>query len=203
MKFWRVIFLTLAVIAGVMLYNAVAIYQFSQQDQTQNADCAIVAGAGVEGDIPSPVFQARLDHAIALYQRGLIHALVLTGGYSPGATLSDAAIARQYVLGKRVPAEVIFIEERSRVTRENVRYAKNIMAQQQLHTALLVSDPLHMLRLKIIAEDNGIESSSSPTSSTRYHSWLAQARFLLRESFYYSSYRIWRFIPVQNDSIHT
>ncbi|MDI5536201.1 YdcF family protein, partial [Salmonella enterica subsp. enterica serovar Montevideo] len=42
------------------------------------------------------------------------------------------------------------------VTRENIRYAKQILRQQQWRTALLVSDPLHMLRLKTIAQDNGI-----------------------------------------------
>ncbi len=48
------------------------------------------------------------------------------------------------------------------MTRENIRYAKQILLQQQWRTALLVSDPLHMLRLKTIAQDNGIDSRSSP-----------------------------------------
>lgn len=69
------------------------------------------------------------------------------------------------------------------MTRENVRYAKQILRQQQWRTALLVSDPLHMLRLKTIAQDNGIDSRSSPTRATRYKSWWAQTRFLLRETF--------------------
>ncbi len=56
------------------------------------------------------------------------------------------------------------------MTRENIRYAKQILRQQQWRTALLVSDPLHMLRLKTIAQDNGIDSRSSPTRSTRYKS---------------------------------
>ncbi|HAD1666724.1 TPA_asm: YdcF family protein [Salmonella enterica subsp. enterica serovar Typhimurium] len=189
------------IMATVFIHNAIAIYQFSQQNQTRVADCAIVAGAGVSGKTPSPVFQARLDHAIWLYQQHIVRALVLTGGYGAGATVSDAAIARQYVLEKGIPAKAIFIEERSTVTRENIRYAKQILRQQQWRTALLVSDPLHMLRLKTIAQDNGIDSRSSPTRSTRYKSWWAQTRFLLRETFYYSRYRLLRYMPVQNNSI--
>ncbi len=69
------------------------------------------------------------------------------------------------------------------MTRENIRYAKQILRQQQWRTALLVSDPLHMLRLKTIAQDNGIDSRSSPTRSTRYKSRWAKTRFLLRETF--------------------
>ncbi|ECO6319434.1 YdcF family protein, partial [Salmonella enterica subsp. enterica serovar Enteritidis] len=34
------------IMATVFINNAIAIYQFSQQDQTRVADCAIVAGAG-------------------------------------------------------------------------------------------------------------------------------------------------------------
>ncbi len=45
-----------------------------------------------------------------------------------------------------------------------------------------------MLRLKTIAQDNGIDSRSSPTRSTRYKSGGRKPAFLLR-SFYYSGYR--------------
>lgn len=172
------------IMATVFIHNAIAIYQFSQQNQTRVADCAIVAGAGVSGKTPSPVFQARLDHAIWLYQQHIVRALVLTGGYGAGATVSDAAIARQYVLEKGIPAKAIFIEERSTVTRENIRYAKQILRQQQWRTALLVSDPLHMLRLKTIAQDNGIDDrqldfelvyvASRPQLLEKLNAWFAE-----------------------------
>ncbi len=45
------------IMAMVFIHNAIAIYQFSQQNQTRVADCAIVAGAGVSGKTPSPVFR--------------------------------------------------------------------------------------------------------------------------------------------------
>lgn len=194
--------LTIVVLLGAAFaYNAVAIYRFAQEDQTQTADCAIIAGASVTGERPSPVFQARLDHALWLYQQGLVKGLILTGGYSQGAVISDAAIARRYLLEAGIPDRAIFIEEHSTVTRENILYAKRILTQQRWQTALLVSDPLHMLRLMAIARDNGIAGWSSPTRTSRYQSPWAQGQFLLRESFYYSGYRIFRLLPVQNNSI--
>lgn len=78
---------------------------------------------------------------------------------------------------------------------------REYLLELRWRTALLVSDPLHMLRLKTIAQDNGIDSRSSPTRSTRYKSRWAQTRFLLREAFYYSGYRLLRYMPVQNNSI--
>jgi vancomycin permeability regulator SanA len=73
------ILLGLVTAAFVIIYNAIAIYRFSQQDQTRKADCAIVAGAGITEKSPSPVFTARLDHAIWLYQEGKVNSLILTG----------------------------------------------------------------------------------------------------------------------------
>ncbi|HAT2609401.1 TPA: YdcF family protein [Kluyvera intermedia] len=189
------ILLGLVTAAFVIVYNAIAIYSFSQQDQTRKADCAIVAGAGITEKSPSPVFTARLDHAMWLYQEGKVNSLILTGGRSNGASESDAAIARHYLLNRGVPEAVIFIDEQSTVTRENIHNAKIIMARQHMQTALLVSDPLHMLRMRLIAYDNDMVSWSSPTTTSRYRSWQTQLPFLLREAFYYTGYRILRYLP--------
>lgn len=189
------ILLGLVTAAFVIVYNAIAIYRFSQQDQTRKADCAIVAGAGITEKSPSPVFTARLDHAMWLYQEGKVNSLILTGGRSNGASESDAAIARHYLLNRGVPEAVIFIDEQSTVTRENIHNAKIIMSRQHMQTALLVSDPLHMLRMRLIAYDNDMVSWSSPTTTSRYRSWQTQLPFLLREAFYYTGYRILRYLP--------
>lgn len=179
----------------VIVYNAAAVWQFSKQDQTRHADCAIVAGAGIKGDQPSAVFKARLDHAVWLYQEDFVGSLILTGGLSPGATRSDAAVAKAYVLAQGVPEAAILIEEQSTITRENLRNASVLMHLNRLETALLVSDPLHMLRLLLIAGDNGINGWSSPTTTSRYKTWGTQLPFLLRESYYYTGYRLLRFLP--------
>lgn len=190
---------TAGIVAAMMLMiltwgalNAALIYQYSLRDETRSADCAIVAGAGVSASQPSPVFQARLNHAADLYQQGYVQKVILTGGVSSGNTLSDAAVARAYLLAKGVNENAILIEEKSRVTRENFRYARQIMTAQRLHTALLVSDPLHMKRAMLIAHDEGIAAWSSPTPTTRYRSFKARLFFLSREAFYYSGYQLLR-----------
>ncbi|SUF58753.1 YdcF-like/sfiX involved in mureinsynthesis [Salmonella enterica] len=38
------------IMATVFIHNAIAIYQFSQQNQTRVTDCAIVGGAGVSAN---------------------------------------------------------------------------------------------------------------------------------------------------------
>ena len=182
-----------AVVFTLIIGNSISassIYQFSLKDETQRADCAIVAGAGVKGNEPSPVFQARLDHAATLYRQEMTHTIILTGGYSPEQPYSDAAIARNYLLKQGIPVSQILIEEKSTVTRENLRYAKELMITHNLKDALLVSDPLHMKRLISMAEKIDITAYSSPTPTTRYRNFTSRSYFLLRESYYYSLWLI-------------
>lgn len=189
------LFISMTIIVALTIVgciNAFAIYHFSLRDETHTADCAIVAGAAVMDDQPSPVFEERLNHAVALYRDGYVKTLIVTGGYSHDNALSDAAVARRYLLSKQIPGPAILVEDRSQVTRENLRYAKTIMAHNQLHNALIVSDPLHMKRIMLIARDEGLEAWSSPTMTSRYRSFTAQTGFLLRETFWYSVYLIYR-----------
>ena len=51
------------------------------------ADAILVLGAAQYNGRPSPVLKARLDHALELYDRGLAHKLVFTGGVGAGDTL--------------------------------------------------------------------------------------------------------------------
>lgn len=182
--------LALCLLAAAILFtsNAIAIWRYAQLDMSRPADCAIVPGAGVRANVPSPVFQGRLDRAIALYQAGFIGKIILTGGVSPGMVLSDAAIASRYVAAFGVPAADILIEPHSRVTRENLRNAHLLMQQHQLRSALIVSDPLHMKRAVRIAEDAGIRALPAPATQSRYRSLNARLRFLARETFYYTGY---------------
>lgn len=198
-KRWVYKITLLALLAGIsfLSLNAINIARYSLLDETRQADCIIVAGAGIRGQLPSPVFQARLDHAIELYQRGYSSRLILTGGYSPDASVSDAAIAKRYVSERGVPSSAILIEGRSRITRENIQFAKALMVENHLSTALLVSDPLHMRRLMAIAEDSGISGIASPTPTTRFQSLQAKLKFLVSETLWYSGYLLMRLLPFQ------
>ncbi|WP_302796518.1 YdcF family protein [Hafnia paralvei] len=176
----------------ILLVNMLSIYTFSQEQDVRNADCTIVLGAGVKNGEPSPVFQERLNHSVYLYQKGYVGIIILTGGYSIGSHVSDAKIAKRYLLAKGIPEMNIFLEEQSTVTRENLSYAKDVMNLHQLHNALIISDPLHMKRAILIAKDNDIKAWSSPTPTSLYKSQYARFSFLVRESIYYSGYLILR-----------
>ena len=174
------------------LFCAAAIVRYAEIDQRRPADCIIVLGAGTDGRTPNPVFRERLNHAVTLYWEGYADTIILTGGYSLGNDRSDAAIAGQYLQSLGIPEDAILLEERSTITQENLKFAKEIMDSKEFSTAILVSDPLHMKRPMMMAKDYEIEAFSSPTPTTRYQTTRTKLPFLARETFFYVGYQIYR-----------
>ena len=79
-KIKRLIAILLAVIFGYCVLTAVSIISFSEKDETRPADAAIVLGASVYDNSPSPVFCERINHAVDLYNDGYVETIIMTGG---------------------------------------------------------------------------------------------------------------------------
>src|SRR5438552_3359836 len=79
-----------AVVVSVAIHAA--------HDEATGADAIVVLGAAQYNGRPSPVFRARLDHAAALYQRGLAPIVLVTGGVGAHDTLNEAEVGRDYLL---------------------------------------------------------------------------------------------------------
>ena len=175
---------------GYAGYNAYQIHTFSRVYYEDNADAAIVLGAGTNEGQVSPIFKQRLNHAIYLYEKGAIERVILTGGFGAGQSISDSKAALDYVKRSNVPVQHIFIEERSRYTMENLAESKQIMDSLGLANALIVSDPLHMKRSMAIALKMGINCKPSPTRTSMYQSFQTKARSLAYETFFFTGGRL-------------
>ena len=174
------------------IITAVSITQYGKLDEKAHCDVAIVLGAATSNGEVSPVYRERINHGIWLYENGYVDYLILTGGIGKGNEKSDGYVAKQYAIEKGVPEQVILIEEKSKITAENLEYAKEIMDAFSMDTAIIVSDPLHMKRAMLMASDSGIDACSSPTPTTMYKSAKTQLPFLAREVFFYIGYSIVR-----------
>jgi uncharacterized SAM-binding protein YcdF (DUF218 family) len=148
---------------------------------TERGETALVLGAAVIGDKPSPVFAARLDHAAALYREGRAWRVLVTGGRSGEDELSEAAAGAAYLQAHGVPVSAILSEDRSRTTRQNLSNARGVLGKEAGKPVLIVSDPLHMRRAMAMAVAEGFAALPSPTPTTRYRSLGTQAPFLARE----------------------
>ena len=190
----KVILLLILLTVGYIGKNVFDIWSFSTEDQRQKADVAIILGAAAYNGEVSPVFRERIDHGITLYQERYVDRLIVTGGRAEGAKESEAAAARDYLLSQGIPEEAVLLEEESTITQENLENSRVIMEENGFETAVIVSDPLHMKRAMLLAEDAGINAYSSPTPTSRYVSLRTKIPFLARETFYYIGYKWYRVV---------
>ena len=180
-----------AIVAGIGTM-AWGIYETSFQNTSIHADAAIVLGAAVWEERPSPVFRERIRHAIALYHDGRVDKIIFTGGQGQHGEPAEAVSGQRYAVAHRVPLIDTWVDTTSRTTRQNLCNARQLAAEHQLASFLLVSDPLHMKRTVAIARDLGMDAYPSPTRSTMYRSAPSQLRFVARETHLYLSYLLRR-----------
>ena len=173
-------------LTGVLLW----IWSVPPDNGQVTADAALVLGAAIDVDQPSPVFAARIDHAVSLLQQGRVQHIIFTGGTAPGASRSEAMVARRYAMDKGVAPSAILIEDRSATTHENLAFAMPIASKAGIRSVLLVSDALHLRRAELMARGLGYSMQLSGTPTSRYRSLTTRLPFALREVYFIHHYWI-------------
>ncbi len=138
--------------------NAVA-----AQDQARPADAIAVFGAAEYAGHPSPVYHARLDHAIALYQRQIAPVVVtLGGGADKDSGKTEGGVGRDYLLANGVPPAAIIAETHSVDTGEQVDLLAGIARTHGFQHVVVVSDPTHLFRISVLCARDGLDVYTSP-----------------------------------------
>ena len=162
----RILTIAVATVFSLWIISAAAVLIWSSRDEARPAQAIVVLGAAQYAGKPSPVLRARLDHALDLWNRHLASLLILTGGTGSGDTTSEAAVGRNYAKKHGVPDSAILVENDGRTTSESMRAVAGMLEVRGLQSALLVSDPFHMLRLRILARRFGFTPYTSPTRTS-------------------------------------
>ena len=150
-------------------YYAVTLYQVhsvGRSDQARAVDAIVVMGAAQYDGRPSPQLAARLDHAAELWSAGVAKVMVVTGGNQPGDRFTEAEASANYLIARGVPAEAILQESRGHSSYASLDGVAALLHQRGLFRVLLVSDPFHSLRSRLIAQELGLVAYVSPTRTS-------------------------------------
>jgi uncharacterized SAM-binding protein YcdF (DUF218 family) len=162
-------------------YYALTLYQVhstGRSDQARSVDAIVVMGAAQYDGRPSPQLAARLDHAADLWALGLAQVMVVTGGNQPGDRFTEAQASAEYLIGRGVPAEKILQESVGHSSYASLDGVAALLADRGMHRVLLVSDPFHSLRIRLISEELGLVAYVSPTRTSPVRSNAAFKREL-------------------------
>jgi uncharacterized SAM-binding protein YcdF (DUF218 family) len=154
--------LVLTLLLGYLAYVAREIERQSTRDEARQADVIIILGAAEYRGKPSPVLQARLNHALVLYLKDLAPYLLTTGGAGGDPRYTEADVARAYLIEHGVPSEDILADPEGATTAQSLGGAAEIMHREDLHSCIVVSDGYHIYRVKRLLQAQGIKVYGSP-----------------------------------------
>ena len=181
----------LAVVAAFMAMLSVArqIQRQSTVDEAQPADVILVLGAAEYRGHPSPVLEARLNHALFLYRKGLAPRILTTGGAGGDPTFTEGEVARAYLSKHEIPSEAIIVESEGESTVHSTAAAAEIMRRMNMKSCIVVSDGYHIYRVKKMLEFQGMSVYGSPRPSAQRDDW-GQQWLYFRQAIAYGLWRI-------------
>ena len=144
-------------------FIAFRVWYVARIDDRTPADAIVVLGAAQYNGIPTPVFQARLEHAATLFDEGVAPQIITVGGSQPGDLYTEAGSGRSYLTQLGVPPEAILAVETGTNTVGSLEAVARTVRDQGGESVVLVRDPTHSYRSRMMAHDVGLDAWTSPT----------------------------------------
>jgi uncharacterized SAM-binding protein YcdF (DUF218 family) len=182
-----------AVLAFLLLVasTGLAIWWTARQDSRPASDAIVVLGTAQYNGVPSSIFEARLEHAVALYEDGVAPVIVTVGGKADGDQFSEAEAGQAYLSEQGVPDDALLAVPEGVDTLESMRAVSTAFGEHGWTSAVIVTDPWHAMRAERMAEDAGMAAESSPTrQGPAVQTRATQFRYILRETAAYLLYRV-------------
>ncbi len=181
--------LGMALLSGLLLlpvlYRLKEVLDHVEGDAPHAADAILVLGRKLESDAPTTVFEARLAHAESLWRAGLAPRIVVAGGLTGSASLSEAEAGLAWLKTRGLDAALLHAEDKSQHTLENLFYVRDLMNAQGWRELILVSDPLHLARGLNLHVRCSPATEAPPAPGTK--GWVGRALF---EAFYLHWYHL-------------
>ena len=175
---------------GVKLFSiADDIRRQSDLDEARPADVILVLGAAEYRGRPSPILEARLNHALFLYRQELAPRIITTGGKGGDPMFTEGEVGRAYLSRHGIPSEAIIVESEGETTVHSTAAAAEIMRRMGLHSCIVVSDGYHIYRVKRMLQFQGIAVYGSPRPTEPRHGW-RQEWIYLKQAIAFGLWRI-------------
>lgn len=158
--------LIVLIAAVYFVVSLLQVWNTGRSADRQPVGAIVVLGAAQYDGRPSPQLQARLDHALELWNLNLASYIVVTGGKQEGDRFTEAAASRKFLESSGVASDLIFEENSGTTTYASLLAVSQVANQLGIDRVLIVSDPFHLLRAELIANEVGFSASSSATQSS-------------------------------------
>lgn len=159
---WRI---GVVFVGCAIVFPLLQMFCFGKTDYRRPADVAVVLGARAYADgRPSDALADRVRTACQLYQQGLVHKLVFSGGPGDGAITEPEAMKRMAVNLGVNPADIM-MDTAGFNTQATVNNTLALIPDSQARV-LVVSHFYHLPRVKLTYQRVGLDVFTVPAKET-------------------------------------
>src|SRR4051794_41245630 len=158
----RVLGAAVLAVVLVVVSTALAIWWNARQDSRQVSDAIVVLGSAQYNGVPSSIFEARLLHAVRLYEDGVAPVIVTVGGKATGDQYTEAEAGRDYLANAGIPADALLAVPEGVDTLQSMRLVADAFRERGWTSAGVGTDPLHALRAEPMGEGTGVRGGGAP-----------------------------------------
>jgi glycosyltransferase involved in cell wall biosynthesis len=115
----------------------------------------IVLGRKLVNNYPDRDYQYRLNSVLHLLDHQSDSDVLILGGYTGKANVSESKSGKDYLLERDIRPEAVEIEESSRNTLENLQQARTLL-RSETRQIILISNRYHLARSQIMANGFGL-----------------------------------------------
>ncbi len=137
---------------------------------------AIVLGAGLVGEKPSPLLRERIDGAIDLLREDRVDLLLMSGDNTT-QYYDEPTVMRAYAIEQGVAADQVAADYAGRRTWDSCARAKKIFGMDE---AIVVTNAFHVDRAVLTCNAAGVNTTGLSVSDANHH-LLNRAKWRLRE----------------------
>jgi uncharacterized SAM-binding protein YcdF (DUF218 family) len=174
----------LAVALVLVIITATRVVMVGRDDERRASDAIVVLGAAQFDGEPGPFLTARLEHAKVLYDDGVAPRIITTGGALEGDRFTEAEAGVAWLADHGVPEDDVVAVRSGSDTLSTMTDVAPVMKDAGWTSAVVVTDPAHILRSVSMLGDQGIDAFGSPaTDSPDADDVWAQVKYVGRETF--------------------
>jgi vancomycin permeability regulator SanA len=144
-------------------FNLMIAFQTLSSSQRGDIKTAMVLGAAVYGNTPSPILRARLDKAAELYYEAKIRTILVSGS-NPSTYYNETRTMKSYLVNKKgIPERDIFSDYEGLRTIDSCLRAKQAFSLRKIY---LITQDFHLGRSAVLCRWAGLEIVPVPAKDS-------------------------------------
>ena len=156
-----------------------------------DTNIVLVLGMRLKKNRINSLYQQRLDKAAELLSSQPSLSIIILGGLTGNATITEAQAGKNYLLQKGILEDQILTEHQSRHTLENLKSAQKLITKLDAKNIALITNRFHLYRALMLAK--GFKLYAAPCAAENLISYkLSTIVRIITEAFYNHWYYIGR-----------